>query len=256
MILKPTVGKTPTILSLVLAFALASIAHAQLPFQESFEAAPGTSYTLAAAFDDGGFDYFGQYAVPDTMNGARDDFANGWDGGFGIHSQDNDGATGPATVDVAISGIDISNHINLVATIGLAALASEAGGFDNYEAEDGDGIAIFATLDGGTAMEIGRFSPPAAGANGGTAAGDLYLDPDGDGVGTGTALSADLADFAFPISGTGSSLDLSIALTSTGSFEPLALDNVRVSGEMVPEPNALLLSAFGLLGLLSARRRR
>ena len=75
-------------------------------------------------------------------------------------------------------------------------------------------------------------------------------------MGTGAALSADLTDFAFPISGTGTSLDLSIALTSTGSFEPLALDNVRVTGELVPEPNAFLLSAFGIVGLLALRRRR
>ncbi len=234
-----------------------TFAQAQLPFQESFETEPGTSYTIDGAFDDGSFDYFGRYAVPDTENGARDDFANGWDGGFGIHSQDNDGEGGSATATVNIPGIDISGSgagstldlaialtstggfeplaldnvrvasdaDGLVATLALGALASEAAGFDNYDAEDGDGIAIFATIDGGAAVEIGRFSPPASGTNDMGTSGDLYLDPDGDGVGTGLALSADLTDFAFPI-------------------------------PAVPEPSSYALGMLPMLGVASLRKRR
>lgn len=226
-------------------------------FQESFEGAPGGTYSLNGAFDDGGFDYFGQYAVPDMVNGARDDFTVGWDGSSGIHSQDNDGEGGPATVTVDVNGINITNYTSLSATVSLGALASELADspFENYEAEDGDGISIFASIDGGSAVEIGRFSPPATGSQGTAGAGDLYLDADLDGVGTGTSLSAELADFVFPISGTGNTLDVSIALTSTGSFEPLAVDNLRVSGTMVPEPAGSVLLVFGLAFLAGSRRR-
>lgn len=242
-------------LALLISLLLGTQSFAQLPFQESFEDEPGTGYTLTGAFDDGGFDFFGRYAVPDTENGARDDFENGWDGGFGIFSQDNNGEDGPATVMLDIPGIDISgsglgssldlsvsltstdsfeplavdnvrvasSDSGLMATFALGALASEEAGFDNYEAGDGDGISIYATIDGGAKMEIGRFSPPASGLNTMTAAGNLYLDADYDGIGTGDVLTSDLTDFSFSI---------------------------------VPEPNGMSLAFMGLLGMVALRKRR
>lgn len=222
-------------------------------FQESFESAPGGSYSLTTAFDDGGFDYFGQYAVPDTTNGGRDDFMNGWDGGFGIHSQDHDGEGGPATVTVDVPGINIAGFTGLSATISLGALNSELAGFDNYEAADGDSLQIFATVDAAAPALIGAFAPPAAGMNNGMAAGDLYLDTDGDGVGDGVGLTVDLTDFTFPVAGTGNTLDISIALTSTDSFEPFALDNLRINA--VPEPNAAILLLLGVCGISFGRRK-
>ena len=229
--------------------------NAQQIFQESFESAPGSSYALTTAFDDGGFDYFGQFAVPDNTNGARDDFQTGWDGAFGIHSQDNDGEGGSPVGTVSIPNINIAGFTNLSTTVSLGAIASEAIGFDNFEAADGDGIVITASIDGGAATTIAQFSPPAVGAGASTpGAGDLFLDPDFDGVGTGAALSVDLADFTFAIAGTGSVLDLNIELTSTGGFEPLALDNVRVFATAIPEPSSA--AVVGLLGLAGVCRRR
>ena len=163
------------IVTLVLALACSPAANAQI-FSESFESAPGATYTLTTAFDDGGFDYFGRYSVPDNTNGARDDFQIGWDGVWGIHSQDNDAEGGPATAFIDIFGINVSGQTGLSAIISLGALASEAVGFDNYEAVDGDGIQVFASLDGAPQFLIGAFLPPAVGTNSMTAAGDLYLD--------------------------------------------------------------------------------
>lgn len=219
-------------------------------FQESFESTPGGSYSLNTAFDDGGFDYFGRYNVPDISNNARDEFLIGWDGNFGIHSQDNDGDGGPATVTVDVDGIDISGVDKLSATVSLGALAAEANGFDNYEASNGDGIQIFATIDAGAPMLVAEFAPPAIGPNLGTAAGDLYLDTNGDGIGDGTRLTTVLSDFTFPIPGFGNSLDISIALTSTGSFEPLVVDNLRIN-ELVAETgtaNRVILSESIIAG--------
>ena len=214
-------------------------------FTESFESAPGTTYTLSAEFDDGFFDYFGRYMVPDNMNGARDDFQLGWDGNFGIHGQDHDGDNGnSATQSIMINGIDISGEPQLALTVALGALNSEPA-FNNYEAADGDGIRIFASIDSGAFDLIGEFAPNATGE------GDLYRDTGGNGIGNGARLTTELQDFSFLIAGTGSTLDIRIDLTSTGGFEPLAVDNVRI----VPEPtSSLLLAAVGIGGLLRRRK--
>ena len=80
---------------------------------------------------------------------------------------------------------------------------------------------------------------------------DLYLDTDGDGIGDGANLTATLTDFSFGIAGVGNSLDLEIQMTSTSSFEPLAIDWVRVNG--IPEPATMALLVLG--GLMLRRRR-
>lgn len=202
-------------------------ATATLISQESFEAAPGTGYTLNGAFD-AGFDYFGQFAAPDNGNAARDDFQSGFDGSFAIHGQDHDGQGGSATATVSVDGVDISGQSNLNLTLAIGALNSEPS-FENYEAADGDGIRIFATIDGGTRTLIAEFAPE-------DDASDLLLDTNEDGVGDATRLTTDLRDFSFSIDGTGSSLDIDVEMTSTGSFEPLVIDNVRVFGGETPSP--------------------
>jgi len=234
--------KTMTILTLA---AVAGVANASQVFQESFESTPGASYTLSNEFDDGGFDFFGRYAVPDLSNPARDDFLIGWDGSFGIMGQDHDGDGFAPTQSVMIDNINILGFSSLSMSLFAGALSSEPD-FSNYEAADGDGMVIWANIDGGGDFMIGRFSPPVAGT------GDLYLDTDMDGIGDGPNLTSSLADFSFNIAGTGSSLSLRIDMTSTSSFEPLALDNVRVNG--VPSPATLGL--LGFAGLAGSRRRR
>ncbi|MEO1090948.1 MAG: DUF3616 domain-containing protein [Pseudomonadota bacterium] len=192
-----------------------------LPVVESFEDEPDTSYELIDVFDDGGFDFFGRYPVPDDTNGARDDFQFGWDGAFGIIGQDHDGTGGPATRIVRIEGVNTANVDDLLLTVGLGALASEPA-FENYEAADGDGIAIYAAFDDGGRELVARFAPPAGGT------GDLREDTDGDGIGDGARLTTTLTDFSWVVDATGNGLDLEIELTSTGSFEPLAVDHVRI----------------------------
>jgi len=204
-----------TALAIGAVLALCVSAQATVLHTESFESPPA-AYSLNTAFDDGFFDFFDRYSVPDNTNAARDDFQNGWDGQFGILGQDHDGDAGPPTVSIDIPGINIAGQVDLGAKIRFGALNSEPN-FNNYEAVDGDGIEIFATIDAGTPVLIGAFKPNATGAS------DLYRDDDLDGVGEGARLKVDLASFMFPISGTGNSLDLSIELTSTSSFEPLAV---------------------------------
>ena len=224
------------------AFDLRFAATFQPPFTAeqtySFEEAPGSRYTLTNAFDDGSFDFFGRFDAPDNSNGARDDFQTGFDGASAIFGQDIDGDGGPSTGIVTIPNIDIAEQSGIAVTASFGALNSEEGGFDNYEAADGDGIEIYATVDGGARVLIGKFSPPAVGANGGVGAGDLYRDNDFDGIGEGTRLTTNLSDFQFNLGLQGELLTLEFELTSTGSFEPIVLDNVRVTGTVPVELTA------------------
>ncbi len=238
--------RSTTAMAIVAAVSAAGLAQAGQVFQESFESAPGATYTMSNQFDDGFFDFFDRYAVPDNSNAARDDFQLGWDGGFGIMGQDFDGDGFAPTQSVTISNIDISGLTDLSMTMSAGALDSEAAGFNNYEIADGDGMIIFASIDAGPEIMIGRFSPPASGA------GDLYLDDNMDGFGDDIRLTTALADFSFAIAGGGSTLSLRIEMTSTSSFEPLAIDNIRVYG--VPTPGALAL--LGIAGMATTRRRR
>jgi len=225
--------------------AAAGSASAAIIFQESFEQAPGTTYTQSNVFDDGFFDYFSRYLSPDNSNAARDDFQTGFDGDWAIQGQDFDGDGFAPTQSVNIPGIGISGMSSMSVIISFGALNSEPA-FDNFEAADGDGFKIFANIDGAGATLIGEFAPNSTGRS------DLYLDTNGDGIGDGAGLTVDLTDYSFNIAGTGSSLEIIIEMTTTASFEALVIDNVRI--DAIPAPGALTL--LGLTGLVATRRRR
>ena len=249
--------KWTTIASLAMLALVANVAIGANLITESFEADPGATYTLTTEFDDGGFDFWGRYAVPDNSNAARDDFQNGWDGSFGIIGQDHDAEGGPATTLIDINGIDISGAPQVLVTIALGALNSEPM-FANYEAADGDQLEIFGQIDGGGYVLLGGFYPPLEGQGdnqGGPQpnAGDLYRDTDSDGIGDGKGLTVDLTDFRFVVPGTGSTFDLQIASTSTDSFEPIAVDNVRI--DSVPEPTSVAMLMAGAAMLVGLRKR-
>jgi predicted extracellular nuclease len=190
-------------------------------FVESFENAPGETYTIDSAFDDGGFDFFGRFAAPDDKNAARKNF-NNFDGDFAIFAQDNDGQGGNATQVIAIRDIDVSVYADPKLTLSLGALDSTK--YKNYE--DGDGIRIYANLDEGGRELIGQF------VNNGSA-GNLLQDTDLDDIGDGTTLTTALQDFTFDLPD-GKVLDVEIELTSNDSFEPLVVDNLRV-GDDIPD---------------------
>jgi len=192
-------------------------------YQESFETEPGFNYSLSDPFDTGeGFDFFNRFEVPVPPGGnsAQNDYENGWHENFGILGQDHDGQGGAATRTIALSGIPVEGLAEIQLLISLGALDREPE-FFNYDVSDGDGIEIFASLDGNNRFLVGRFAPNASES-------DLYLDVNLDGIGDGARLTTDLTDFEFTLPGTGSELTLEIELTSTANFESLAVDNVRI----------------------------
>ena len=242
-----------SLLAIVALSLLVSHIDAQIS-QESFEGETG--YTISNPFDDGSFDFFDRYMVPDDSNAARDDFQEGWHLDFGLMGQDFDAEGGDPTQIVSIDPVDTTGFTDLMLTVSLGGLDDEVkGGFDNYEAADGDGIKIFVASGGSEGMtQIGQFSPPAVGANSGEAAGDLYRDDDFDGVGDGDRLTRVLTDFSFGIDEVGATdLQIIFELTSTDSFEMIAMDNVRLTG--VPEPASGLLCLVGFLAALGWRRK-
>jgi len=81
---------------------------------------------------------------------------------------------------------------------------------------------------------------------------------DGSTLPTSTDVSLDLSDAAFQ--GIDETVTFRIYLyhdvTTTGAADFHRLDDVVLNGVVVPEPSALALGAFGLLGIAAYRRRR
>ena len=197
-------------------------------YQESFETQAGTTYTLSSEFNNGSSDFFGRFAVPDNSNTIRRDFQSGFDGGFAIFGQDHDGSGQNKTQTVTIPNLNIEGVRDGRVYLALGARDDQAN--DTYELSEGDGIKIFATVDGGTRTLIGEFAPPSVGNAGGINQGSLRLDTDGDGIGDGATLTTTLRNYGFNFAETGKLLTVEIELTSTSPFEPLVLDNVRILG--------------------------
>ncbi|KAF0094417.1 MAG: hypothetical protein E1N59_1948 [Puniceicoccaceae bacterium 5H] len=227
--------------------ALAASTQAFVITQESFETIPGAAYTLSNTFDDGTGDFFDRYEVPDLTNLYRSDFQNGWDGNYGIMGQDFNGEGYDATQVVAISNIDTSLFQDLTVSFSVGAISDSE--FPTYEPEDGDSIELYATFDSGPRYLVAAFR-----TNG--SAGDLYNDTDLDGVGDGAGLTESLAEFIFPLNNTGNLLTLEFEMTSTDSFETLALDDVVLEGVAVPESSTAALAAAAAAGLLVMSRRK
>jgi len=206
---------------------------------ESFELPaddPASNYTLSNEFDDESFDFFGRFGT--SGNAARDDFAGSLDGDWFIVGQDHDGEPFDPTQTVSFPAVTVGSSGALRFSAMFGALSSEPD-FNNYEAEDMDGMEIYASVDGGVPTLIGAFAPSGE-------ASDLFLDVDLDGVGDRTAarLTAQLDRFAFDMTGLtpGETVEFSVAMTSTGSFEPLAVDDVRIS-ELAPSDDGTPIGA-------------
>lgn len=210
-------GAANSLIEFPISYQVGEVTTRPLPVLESFENA-GEGFILNTAFDDGSLDFFDRFAAPDANNAARDDFS-GFDGNFAIFGQDHD-SEGPATVSIEIPNINIEGETDLVLS-GLFGALDDEPQTGRYEAPQGDGIEIFISVDGGQQTKIAAFAPN-------DDASDLYEDTNLDGIGDGERLTVELSEFSFPFNVTGSLLNVSIQLTSTASFEPLVVDDIRI----------------------------
>ncbi len=190
-------------------------------FTESFESAPGTTYTLSANAFDAGFDYFDRFDIGFFTGGPA---YTGVDGSYFIAGQDINGADGVGagnyTGEIFIDNIDITG----LSDVGVSGLFG-AESIENFD--EIDGIRIYATVDGGTETLIGAFE------NSGGFNTPLFQDLDLDGTGEGQQLSNVLSDFTFLLGTTGADLGLRIVMDSDSGFEDLAVDNIRVLSDVV-----------------------
>lgn len=192
---------------------------------ESFESEPGTGYTLEGPFESSSqYNYFGRYDR--RTAGYPQNTFSGIDQNFSIQGETHNGlGFGPDGADptrtIALPGININNSQDLAVIVSLGAYVS-SGTYEDWGL--GDGISIYATIDGGERTLIGQFKT--AGLTGK----NLQLDSNLDGQGDGTGLTTTLQDFVFPVAGAGQTLSIEIDATSGGAFQSWAMDNVRLSG--------------------------
>jgi len=202
----------------------------ELIFQESFETdGNGTRYTLVGGHDDGDDNYVarrqaGDLGIPteqvdgEWVFGFRDiDFAE-------INTRINgdlyeaEGLT-RREARLKFEEIDISGMGNLRVAMSVANL----GGGN----ESNDNLSIRARFDGGEWVEIGGFKSPRTNAPPVYYAGRLdtiihYTDP--------TTLSPTFADWSWPITGHGSTMELQITVAGNAGNEDHHLDNIRLYG--------------------------
>jgi hypothetical protein len=229
-------------------------------FDDSFQYS-----TLTTVFSDGATDYFGRVVLPTTPlplptgsiqidnappnpTVAYEAFGTGaFVGGnyFGAQNTDEDDTTFSIAV-MEWTGLNV---------VGLTDLQF-SGLFAEDDAEDGNedwdfnsSVRILARFDGGTYETILAFESQGIDT---VAAEDTNL----DGTGDGTVLTQRFQQFAKPIPGTGSSLDIRILIEGLNETdEDIAYQFINVTGTPVPEPSGLALFAAGLLGMGYRRQK-
>jgi len=205
--------------------------HAVELYSESFETdGNGSRYTLSRTeFATGGgvaADFFTRTdgSLPSTAPNYLSP-----DGTFFFAVSDTNEVSGsPESQTLTISGIDISGTTNL----SFAGLFAE----DNFGTtgtehwDSSDAVFVEVSIDGGAFTKILQFA-----TDGSNESAPLH-DTDLDGTGGGAALTSTFTQFAAPITGAGSSLDLRITFQNLVlNDEDIALDNLRVFGDFVPD---------------------
>jgi hypothetical protein len=145
------------------------------------------------------------------------------------------------------SNLDISGLVDLMFS-GLFAAQNPA----EFESTDFLKIQYRIDSDVGAFTELFWFS--ADGDPGGNND-ELAFDSDADGTVDGATLSTTAASFSKAITGTGSTLDLRVLMSSNANDEAFAFDSFMVTG--VPEPSAFLFGGLvcGVIGLAAMGRR-
>ena len=148
---------------------------------------------------------------------------------FGIHDQD--GAPTPCDPCVLTwSGIDISSYTGLE----FSGYFAEDDDSSNQDWDAGDKLEVEVSIDSGSWTDIFMISGGYGGASTNAAP---YTDTDFDGVGDGTEITDTWQSFTSSISGTGSSMDIRVvvsSLTQTDTdiwFDALQIVGTAASGD-------------------------
>ena len=189
-------------------------------YEESFETdGNGTRYTLSGTSNDGSGDYFERLGGG-TNPSSLPSYTNA-DGSWFIAAEDvnGEGAT-EGTIFFEKTGIDISGETSLNLS-GLFASGAKA----KFDATDY--VKIYAQIDAGGYVQIGAFEADiATGYN----SANFGVDMDGDGIADGpTYLTTTFTNYTFPITVSGSTLDIKINVWVESGDEEFAFDYIQLS---------------------------
>jgi len=156
---------------------------------------------------------------------------------------------GPALQTLTFT-VDISAVTGNLTFSGLFAAGNSTGPTPRYDFDDF--LLVQASIDGNTPQNLLAFETASA-----TAFNQQILqDTDFDGIGDGAVLTAAATGFNnIPISGTGSSLEVTIQVRMDAGDEEIAFDEIFIEGDAIPEPSSALLALAGS-ALLFGRRRK
>ena len=229
---------------------LIGVASAATITFEDFEDATVTYTTNVAddLSDIANRDYYGRIA-PDTSTPPGDvsytlPLGNGY---FGL--QDSDGATvGANPVILNWTGINISSFTNLMWS---GFFAEDDAADTNEDWDQTTSVRVDAQIDGGGFNTIFAIESVDAGLGNRAPA----VDTNFDGVGDGAAITDAFTQYSAAL-GNGTTLDLRITIQDldTGD-EDIAIDNILISGDPIPEPSSALLVLLGVAGYFVRRRR-
>lgn len=199
---------------------------------ESFETdGHSTRYTASSGggFNDGTSDHFNRTDGSDIAN-TSGAYSNA-DGTYFWAAEDTDdnGGSGADEQTIVFTGIDISGYSNLT-FYGLFGAGNEnVPGLNAYDKLDY--IKVTYEIDAGGEQNGIWFSFENHGDDFNEPLG-LDADFDGEADVNGTnRLGIALQEFSFSLSGTGSSLDLTIKIYMDSGNEEVAIDNLRISGD-------------------------
>lgn len=227
---------------------------------EDFEDATVTYTTNVAddLTDIANSDYFGRIASDTATPPSNVSYLNKLGTGY-FGAQDTDAANSGNVDNIVLSflGLDILGFTNLSFE---GFFAEDTAGDGNEDWDASTSLIVSYQIDGGGFSKLFAIEAESSITNVAP-----HVDTNFDGDGDGTPISDTFTLFNRSIAGTGSTLDLQIALDKfDAGDEDIAFDNIRISGDYldsestksVPDNHSMLLMPLSLLSLALFRKKK
>ncbi|MEM9754237.1 MAG: hypothetical protein AAF916_12765 [Planctomycetota bacterium] len=207
---------------------------------EDFEDAVVGYTTSTPEFTDNGGDYFTRTDGSDIGGTYNLPVGSSF---FAANDIDGEGAASSQTM--TFSAIPIAGFENLMFSIFVAE--DDDGSSQDWDADQSFTVDI--SIDNGPAVTI--FGVESTGGTNTEPAVDTDLDTVGDGI----AITDTFAQFTVPVAGTGSSADITLNFTNfNAGDEDIGIDQVVLSGTVIPEPLTVTAGLLGVGGIMLRRR--